>query len=464
MHELHEKCGVFGAFGQNLEAARTVHRGLWALQHRGQEGSGIVSADGSGMFVHKGTGLVSHVFSEADVARLPGHLAIGHNRYSTSGGSLSTHVQPVFNGDNVLALAHNGNLPDTTSLQIFLREHGISTNGRNDSELMHLALTHFMVKGATLPQAMERCWPLFKGVFSLLLMTNNELVAVRDQCGVRPLALGHLANGYVVASETCALATVNATDIREVQPGEMVVIDERGLRVQQLAPPTPRLDVFEFVYFARWDSIIAGQRVYLVRKRLGQELAREVSIEADVVIPVPESGIPAANGFGQALGLPVDNGFTKNHYIHRTFIRPDQSTRETGVALKLNPVPELFDGQRVVIIDDSIVRGTTSRWLVNAARKLGARKVHLLVSSPPVRYPDFYGIDTPDQSNLLAAGRSIDEMQDFIGADSLRFLSLEGMLRAVGVPREQLCLSCFTGEYPVDIGARRADIKQIECR
>jgi amidophosphoribosyltransferase len=455
--ELHEKCGIFGVYGQNLEAARLVLLGLWQLQHRGQEGSGIVSTDGNGLYVHKGTGLVAHVYSEADLSRLPGHAAIGHNRYSTSGGSIADHVQPVYIGDNLLALAHNGNLPDTTKLELLLREHGISTNGRNDSELMHLALTYYLVKGASLAEAVRECMPLFTGVYSLLLLTSRELVALRDPHGVRPLVIGELEGNWLISSESCALTTLEAQHIREICPGEMVVITDGGMESYQLAPSQLHVDAFEFVYFARPDSEIAGCPVELARWRMGVELARVgPSVDVDVVVGVPDSAIPSAMGYAHESGIPNRLGLVKNRYIHRTFIRPDG--RRDSVDLKLNTVRHILNGKRVVIIDDSIVRGVTSRQLVKKVRQAGAREVHLRISSPPVRFPDFYGIDTPRSRDLLAANMDSSSICQYVGADSLAYLPLEGLLRAIDVPREQLCLSCFTGEYPVDIGRRASDI------
>lgn len=459
--QLQEKCAVFGVYSDSLEAARLVHLGLWALQHRGQESSGIASSTGKKIYTHCGAGLVAHVYSEPDLKALKGHIAIGHNRYSTSGGG-DGHCQPIYNPGGAIALAHNGNLPSTSALKKWLKTKHLDPSSFNDSEMMHLAISLFMLEGQTVEQAIISAYPLFTGVFSLVIMTKNKLIAVRDSCGVRPLSIGQVKNGYVVSSETCALDAIGSTFVRDVAPGEMVVIDKNGLTASQIVPGTQKLDIFEFIYFARPDSQLLGQSVNTVRQSLGRQLAREHSIKADIVIPVPDSAIPAAIGFSQASGTPFDHGFVKNRYIHRTFIRPAQSLRETDVSLKLNPLPGVLNGKEVVIIDDSIVRGTTSKKIVAMVRKAGATKVHLLISSPPVLYPDFYGINTPRQSDLLAAKMTHQELVDFTGADSVRYLSYDGMIKATGLPESALCTSCFSGVYPVDIGPRAKSVKKIE--
>lgn len=456
---LGEKCGVVGVFGKGLEAARLTHIGLWALQHRGQESSGISASDGKKIRTHKDIGLVAHVYGEEHLDMLKGHMAIGHNRYSTSGSSTKEHAQPVIRDDGLLALAHNGNLPSTKRLEQSFAEKGVDITGYNDSEMMHEAIRYYLTRGESLEEAIAKSLPLFTGVYSLLVMTKNKIAAVRDQCGIRPMAIGKLNGGYIIASETCALNTVNATYIREVKPGELVVVDKNGLHAYQLVKGKQRLDVFEFVYFARPDSKILGRSVNEARRALGMNLAREHHmLKADVVIPVPDSGIPAALGFSQISGIPFDHGLIKNRYIHRTFIRPAQKLRERDVELKLNPLPEVLKGKRVVVIDDSIVRGTTSKKLVDILKKAGARQVHLLVSSPPVRFPDFYGINTPNQKELIAAHKSLKDITGFIGADSVRYLSYEAMLEAVGLPERKLCTSCFTGDYPIDIAENKAHI------
>ena len=451
---LREKCGVFGVYGKGLEAARLTHIGLWALQHRGQESSGICSSNGRSLFVHKDAGLVAHVYDEASLNKLRGHIAIGHNRYATSGSPLSHHHQPVTQPGSLLALAHNGNLPSTQKLERFLRGRHFDTSTMNDSEMMHAALQAYLMEGETIERAIELAFPLFTGVFSLVIMTNTKLVAVRDSCGVRPLSIGQLDDGYVVSSETCAIDAVMADYVRDVEPGEMVVIDNKGLHSHPLAPGGTKLDIFEFIYFARPDSTLLGKSVNQVRQQLGERLAVEHPISADVIIPVPDSGIPAAIGYARQSGIPFDHGFVKNRYIHRTFIRPAQSLRERDVNIKLNPLESVIAGKDVIIVDDSIVRGTTSKKIVTMVRRAGAKRVHMLVSSPPVRYPDFYGINTPKPSDLLASRLTHAQIEEYIGADSIGYLSMEGMLTATDLPVEQFNTSCFSGEYPVAIGSK----------
>lgn len=448
--ELTEKCGIFGVFGIKAEAARLVHAGLWALQHRGQESSGIASTEGTSIRVYKGEGLVAHVYDEAHLELLTGNSAIGHNRYSTSGGS-SGHTQPIVDLELTLALAHNGNLPLTTKLELFLAKNKIDFSGLNDSEMMHRVIKYYLDKDYEIEAAIKKCFPLFTGAFSLLVLTKNKMIAVRDRCGIRPLSLGRLNGGFVISSETCAMDTIGASFIRDVIPGEMVVIDSNGITSHTLAKAHPKLDIFEFVYFARPDSILLGRRVNEVRRNLGINLAKECNLEADVVIPVPDSAIPAALGYAQESGIPFDNGLIKNRYIHRTFIRPAQKLRERDVKMKLNILPEVVKGKDVIVIDDSIVRGTTSRKLVDLIRSAGATKVHLLVSSPPVKYPDFYGIDLPNRADLIAVKMLVEQIQEYIGADSLYFLSYTGMISATGLAEDLFSTSCFTGKYPIPV-------------
>lgn len=452
--KLQEKCGVFGVYGKGLEAARLTHIGLWALQHRGQESSGISSSNGRSLFTHKDSGLVAHVFNEANLSRLKGHIAIGHNRYATSGSSLSHHHQPVTQPGALLALAHNGNLPSTLKLERFLRGRHFDTTTMNDSEMMHAALQSHLMEGKNIEQAIELAFPLFTGVFSLVIMTNTKLIAVRDAWGVRPLSIGRLENGYIVSSETCAIDAVMGEYVRDVEPGEMVVFDSKGMHSQRLASGSTKLDIFEFVYFARPDSMLMGQSVNHVRQQMGERLALEHPISADVIIPVPDSGIPAAIGYARKSGVPFDHGFVKNRYIHRTFIRPAQNLRERDVNIKLNPLESVIAGKDVIIVDDSIVRGTTSKKIVAMVRRAGAKKVHMLVSSPPVRYPDFYGINTPHPNDLLASRLTHSQIEDYIGADSIGYLSIDGMINATGLSADTFNTSCFSGEYPVAIGTK----------
>ncbi|MBP9716781.1 MAG: amidophosphoribosyltransferase [Candidatus Levybacteria bacterium] len=461
--KIREKCAVFGVYGRKgLQAARLTYFGLYTLQHRGQESSGISATNGRQLRTHKANGLVTQVYNEDNFKELKGHMAIGHNRYSTSGGIHDSHAQPVTSRramHDILVLAHNGNLPIDENLSAFLKEKGFYTDGLNDSELMHQVIRYFLVKTGSLEEAIKLSFPMFKGAFSLLVMTKDKIAAVRDSYGIRPLTLGKLGGGYVFSSETCAIDTVDGKYIRDVKPGEMVVVGQDGLKSYQLGKPTPKLDIFEFVYFARPDSTLLGKSVYEVRRNMGVQLARENPIKADVVIPIPDSSIPAAIGYAATLRIPLEFGITKNRYIGRTFIMPDQHLRERGVEMKHNPIKEIIKGKNVVVIDDSIVRGTTAKKLVQMLKKNGAKKVHIISSSPPVKFPDFYGIDTPTQKNLIGANMSIPKIKKFIGADSLYFLSYKGLLKAIGVPEEELCTACFTGDYPIDIGKKRKLIK-----
>ena len=465
--KLIEKCGIFGVYGKGFEAARLVHPGLWALQHRGQESSGIASSDGKRIYLHKGMGLVAHVFGEEELKKLKGYLAIGHNRYSTSGASLVAHAQPILENagkGKYIALAHNGNLPSTKKLEGFLKIRKISTTGLNDSEMIAKAIAFYMKEGLSLEKAIKKAYPQFSGVFCLLVMERDKIVAVRDSFGIRPLCIGKLNGGFVLASETCALDIVGAKFLREVKPGEMVVISDQGIKSIQIEKGKQKLDVFEYVYFARPDSILLNRSVDQVRQNLGVELAKEnkrrfpSGIKADIVIPVPDSAIPAAIGFSRQSGIPFEMGLIKNRYIHRTFISPEEHTRHKIVQLKLNPMKHILDGKKVVVIDDSIVRGTTSKEIIKMIRKAGAKEVHLLISSPPVRFPDFYGINTPTQKELIAATKDVEEIKKFLGVDSLHYLSYRGLIKAVGLSEDLLCTACFTGEYPADIGENAKEV------
>lgn len=461
--KLKEKCGIFGVYGKGFDAARLTYFGLFALQHRGQESSGIATSDGKTIYLHKGSGLVIHVYSERLLDSSKGYISIGHNRYSTSGGTDIKHAQPILDEEKSLAIVHNGNLPETKKLEEFLRGK-VDTKGLNDSELIHACIKYFIQKGATLEEAIEKSYPRLSGAFCLLILTKNKLAALRDSFGIRPLCIGKLNGGYIIASESCALDIVGAEFIREVAPGELVIIDDAGLHSKQITKGNQKLDIFEFVYFARPDSLLLGKKVNEVRRKLGETLAKEHPVDADVVIPVPDSAIPAALGYSKISGIPFDHGLIKNRYIHRTFIKPDQHQREMGVKMKLNPLPEVLKGKRVVVIDDSIVRGTTQVKIVAMLRKAGAREVHVRISSPPNKYPDFYGIDTPFQKNLIAARMSIGEIRKFIGADSLAYLSYKGLIKSTGLPEDKFCTSCFTGNYPIDIGGHAKDIVHIDER
>lgn len=473
MKELHEKCGVFGVFGEGMDVSRLTFYGLFALQHRGQESSGIAAADGTKVMCFKNSGLVTHAYSEEDIKSLTGFAAIGHNRYSTSQGTGLRHAQPfvvrmdgepekseegkAWEGD--LALAHNGNLPSVTALVKFLASRGVQAEGQSDSRLMTLAIAEYMKQGQSLPDAVKSAYPLFTGAFCLVIMDKDTLVAVRDQYGVRPFALGRLNGGHVFASETCAFHTVGAEFVRDVQPGEMIVASKKGLESVQIVPPIPRLDIFEFVYFARPDSELLGRSVYEVRRECGRRLAKECPVNADVVVPVPDSAVPVAIGYSAASGLPLEMALVKNRYIHRTFIQPEQHSRDLGVKLKLTPLPQILKGKRVVLIDDSIVRGTTARPMIQSIFEAGATEVHFLVSSPPVKFPDFYGIDTPRQESLIGAVKTVEEIRALMGATSLYYLSLNGLIESIGVSPELLNTSCFTGDYPIDLLERASEVR-----
>lgn len=452
-----EKCAVVGLYDIGPEAARLAVPALSSLQHRGQDSSGLVVSDGE-MHVHKGMGLVATVHVEKHMKKLPGTLAIGHNRYATFGESNLEHVQPVIRPDLQVAVAHNGNLPVTECLENFLREHDALIPGSNDSEMMTDAIAYYMSTGATLEEAITDSFPLFTGAFSLVVMTKDKVAAVRDSSGIRPLSIGKLNGGYMFASETCAFETLDARYIRDVRPGEMVVIGPGGLQSFEIQKGKQQLDIFEFVYFSRPDSMLLGRRVNEVRRNFGIRLAQEFPVKADIVVPIPDSSIPSAEGFSETSGIPLRQAFAKNRYINRTFIEPDQRVRELGVRLKLNIIPEVVRGKRVVVVDDSIVRATTARDLVQMFRSKGAIEVHLMVSSPPVKYPDFYGIATPDQSKLIASRMSVDDIRKKIGADSLSFLSYEGMIAATELPEDVFCTSCFTGNYPIEIGHNKNGI------
>ncbi len=458
-----EKCGVFGVYCPGEEVARNTFFGLFALQHRGQESAGIVTSNGEEFFQHKGMGLVTQAFNEKDIDYLDqrgGFISIGHVRYSTSRESRPEYCQPVLHEDNLVALAHNGNLPSTTRLEEFLSKINAPFSHLNDSGMMTEAVRYYLKKGAAIEEAVIEAQPLFTGAYSLLMMTKDKLVALRDQCGIRPLSIGKLNGGFVFASETCAFDTIGASFLRDVTPGEMVVVTENGLVSQQLQLPNPKLDIFEFVYFARPDSKIMNRRVFEVRQKLGMLLAMEVPADADIVIGVPDSGIPMALGYAKASGIEFTEGLIKNRYIHRTFIQPE-GMRNQDADLKYNTIPEVLNGKRVVVVDDSIVRGTTQERLTASLRKAGASEVHIRIGSPPDRYPNFYGIDTPRQKELIASRLSVDEIRQFVGADTLRFLSYKSLISATEIPEENFDTSCFTGVYPIDIKERASEIKLL---
>ena len=458
MSELKEKCGIVGIYGVNLPVSRLAFFALFALQHRGQEASGITTSDGKKLHTHKGVGLVAQAYKERDIEKLQGYIAIGHNRYSTSGGGALDHAQPVVNTDNSFALAHNGNLPSVKSLEKFLSEKKILKKNRTDSELISDALDFYTKKGVTLSAAVKKVFPLITGAFSLTLINKDTLIAVRDAYGMRPLALGKIGKGYVFASETCALNTIGAKFVREVSPGEMIVINKNGLKSIRLAKATPKHDVFEYVYFARPDSVLNGKLIYDVRKNFGKYLAKECKLKVDAIVPVPDTATPVALGYSEVSGIPIEMALVKNRYVHRTFIEPDQKSRRNSIALKLIPLPQVLKGKKIAVIDDSIVRGHTCKRLVKTLFDAGAKEVHLLISSPPVRFPDFYGIDTPKQDELIASHKTIAEVCKFMGATSLHYLSLKSLIKSIGLRADHLSTSFFTGIYPIDIKERKSDV------
>ncbi len=449
-------CGLFGVAG-DPDAAHRTYLGLTALQHRGQEGSGITSSDGQSIFSHRGSGFVDKVFSGKKFKDLPGNIAIGHNRYGTSGKG--DHPQPVM-GD--FTMAHNGTIPDTTKLEEFLDSKNISTRGLNDSEMIHSATSYYTKRGSSLEEAIIDAQPLFAdGAYSLLFMNKDQIIAVRDQHGIRPLSIGQSDGSWIFSSETCALDTIRASHIDNVKAGEMVIAEtgQTELRRIQLFDGHETMSADEYYYIDKPNSKLGGQSIQIVRKRMGVILAREEGgIDADLVIGVPDSGIPAALGYAQESGILYDVGIISDRYVGRTFITPGQDERKKAVARKLHPIPEIVDGKRLIVGDDSIVRGTTAMKYVQDLRDAGAMEVHLRIPTPPIIYPNFYGLDTPKQENLFAYGKSLEEMRRILGVDSLRFVSLDGMVEAIGVPAENLDLSCFNGDYPVPIGKRRAEV------
>jgi len=446
--KLHEECGVFGVFG-HPDAANLTYLGLYSLQHRGQESAGIVSSDGKRLYGEKAMGLVADIFNSDRIKKLPGHMAIGHNRYSTAGGSFAINIQPILVNFALggLAIAHNGNIVNAGILKDELEAYGSIFVTTTDTEvIVHLIAQS---RAATLHERIIDALSHVQGSYSLLLLTEDELIAVRDPNGFRPLSLAELDGAYVVASETCAFDLIEATYIRDIAPGEMVIINSKGIHSSfPLRHAEPSHCIFEFIYFARPDSMVFGQNVYTIRKNFGKQLARETGIEADVVIPVPDSGVPAALGYAEEAGLPFDTGLIRNHYIGRTFIEPQQSIRHFGVKIKLNPVRDALRGKRVVVVDDSIVRGTTSKKIIKMIRDAGAAEVHLRISSPPTSYPCFYGIDMPTRQELIASSHSIEEIRKYITADSLGYISMEGIQKVVQKPMNY-CAACFDGEYPV---------------
>jgi amidophosphoribosyltransferase len=446
-----EECGLFGVWAPGDEVARLTYFGLFAQQHRGQESAGIAVSDGSNILVYKDLGLVSQVFNEATLTTLHGDLAVGHTRYSTTGSTTWDNAQPVFKTDGVhsIALGHNGNLVNTSELAGRVRGAGLATT---DSDIVTTMIADRTPEAGSIEAAAMEVLPELRGAFCFVFMDERSVFAARDSHGVRPLSIGRLPNGFVVASETCALDIVGATLVRDVEPGELVRIDDRGLHTQRfIESPKRSLCVFEVVYLARPDSRLRERSVHEARREMGRILAREHPADADLVIAVPTTGHSAAQGFSEVSGIPYGDGLYKNTYVGRTFIQPSQSLRDRGVKLKLNPLPDSIRGKRLVVVDDSIVRGTTTKQIVQALREAGATEVHIRITCPPIQWPCFYGIDMPTRQELIAADLTVDQICSYVSADSLGYLSLEGMVAAAGDGKETFCRACFDGEYPIDI-------------
>ncbi|MBI5574783.1 MAG: amidophosphoribosyltransferase [Deltaproteobacteria bacterium] len=444
-------CGIFGVIG-NPEAANLTYLGLYALQHRGQESAGIACSDGDVITFHKEMGLVADIFSEDVLSRLPGHMSIGHVRYSTTGSSELKNAQPfvVDFESGSIAVAHNGNLVNTHLLKQELEVGGSIFQSTMDTEV----IIHLIARSrrAKIEERIVDALTQVRGAYSLLFLTRDKLIAVRDPHGIRPMVLGKIKGGFVVCSESCALDLIEGELVREVDPGEMLVIDENGLHSSRpFFPAPPHFCIFEFIYFARPDSIFGGISVYEIRKRLGRELARLHPVEADIVVPVPDSGVPAAIGYSEASGIPFEMGFIRNHYVGRTFIEPQQSIRHFGVKIKLNAVRDVVKGKRVVVVDDSIVRGTTGRKIIKMIRSAGAKEVHVRISSPPTSFPCFYGIDTPLRRDLIAATHTLDEINRYITSDSLGYLTIDSLRACVPTAPKGYCDACFSGSYPVPL-------------
>ena len=469
-HGPKDACGVFGVWAPGEDVAKLTYYGLYAIQHRGQESAGIATSNGKRINVYKDMGLVSQVFDEATLSSMPGDHAIGHARYSTTGASHWANAQPTLGTTphGTLCLAHNGNLTNSADLydRLLAKNGGkppafgeLAQGNTTDTALVTALLAEHDF--ASLEEAVLDLLPTLRGAFCLTFMDETTLYAARDPQGVRPLVLGRLERGWVVASETAALDIVGASFVREVEPGELIIIDEDGLRSQRFAPAQPAGCVFEFVYLARPDTTISGRSVYESRVEMGRQLAREHPVEADLVMPTPESGVPAAIGYAEQSGIPFGNGLVKNAYVGRTFIQPSQTIRQLGIRLKLNPLKSVVAGKRLIVIDDSIVRGNTQRALVRMLREAGAKEVHVRISSPPVKWPCFYGIDFASRAELIANGLSVNEISASLGADSLGFISQDGMMAATEQPTRNMCTACFTGNYPIELPAEERRGKSL---
>ena len=449
---LKDKCGVFGIYGKHEDVARISYFGLYSLQHRGQEGAGIAVSDGKKINAIKGLGLIPSVFSEKDIASLKGHIAIGHTRYSTTGGNTKNNAQPFlikFKNDN-LALAHNGNIINADTLRKSLPN--IKMKSTTDTEVMGWIISN--TEGKSWEDKIFKSMSRFEGAYSIVAMTKTKLLAFRDSYGFRPLALGKLNGGFVISSETCALDTIGADYIRDIKPGEVVSIDETGLHeMGKVKSDRKSFCLFEYVYLARPDSVLNNELVHQVRQRSGELLAHQAPIGADLVVAIPDSGTSAAIGYSKASGIPFGEILIKNRYIGRTFIQPEQRIRDMGVRMKFNPLKKIAKGKRIIIVDDSIVRGTTIKRIIEVLRKCGAKKVHIRSCSPPIKYSCYFGIDTPDPKKLIASEMSVDQIRKFINADSLAYLGISGLVQAARQKKNTLCTACFTGHYPLPINA-----------
>jgi amidophosphoribosyltransferase len=448
---LHESCGVFGVYAPGEDVARLTFFALFALQHRGQESAGIATSDGNKLQVDARMGLVSQAFDEATLSRLTGDFAIGHNRYSTRGSSRKANAQPLLVGkdSSSIAIAHNGNIVNAEHLHQELSDQGYVFNTSTDTEVIANLILSSPEKRweDRIRYAMHR----LQGAYSLTLLTEDTLYGVRDPFGVRPLCLGKLNGGWVIASESCALDHIGASFIREIEPGEIVSISKDGVKSEREEIERKAICIFEYIYFARPDSVINGRLLYPARQAMGEVLAQEHPVEADLVMGVPDSATAAAIGYSRCSGIPLCEGLLKNRYVGRTFIEPDQRIRDLGVKLKFNPLPQVLSGKRLVVIDDSIVRGTTTPKIVELLRRAGAKEVHVRICAPPIRFPCFFGVDMATRWELIAAQKTVPEVRDFIGADSLGYMSIEGLIKAVGLPRDVFCLACFTGDYPIPV-------------
>ena len=448
---MHESCGVFGVYAPGINVAQATFFALFALQHRGQESAGIAVTNGSEINIHTRMGLVSQAFTDTDLALLRGYIAIGHNRYSTTGSSKAMNAQPIMAESNglTIALAHNGNIINSRVLRDELQERGCHFHSSSDSEV--IAYLILASPGQNWQERIEYAMARLQGAYSLVILTEDKLIAVRDPFGVRPLCLGSIDGGWTIASESCALDHIGAQFVREIEPGEILVIDSNGVQSFKKESDRKALCIFEYIYFARPDSVIQGKLLYPAREAMGRILAEEYPVDADFVMGVPDSATAAGIGYSHASGIPYCEGLLKNRYVGRTFIEPDQRMRELGVRLKFNPLSRVIAGKRLVVVDDSIVRGTTTPRVVGMLRKAGAAEVHIRICAPPIRYPCFFGVDMATKWELIAARKTVPEIREHLGADSLGYLSLDGLIRAVDLPKDIFCLACFTGQYPIPV-------------